>query len=305
MTPDVTIIVEWDNAALAGADRARASLARLAEETARTSRRAEVLICHDSDDAPAPSGGGNGLPASWRTIRVPDGRYYELKNHGAREATGPVVAFLDSDAIPEPGWLEALLEPFADPAVQVVAGNTFIQGDDLWAKAFALWWFFPLRAEPGAFTPTTHFFANNVAFRRATLRAHPFSSREGTSRGACIDLASELGRAGVTIWRTTSAQATHPAPRGWRHFVLRALAQGRDRLARERGWRATPAGSVATCIRWTGRGIVRTIRHHRAVNLPLAAVPAAAALCCAYYGLYFVGELATFARVPAVTRIRI
>lgn len=305
MTPEVSIVVEWDNTALAGSARAATALARLADETAAAGRAVEVLVCHDARAEPPISPNGRGLRVGWRTIRVPDGRYYQLKNHGAQAAAGSVVVFLDSDAVPEPGWLPALLEPFTDPAVQVVAGHTSLEADSLWSRAFALWWFFPLNAEPAPLEPVTHFFANNVAFRRAALLAHPFPVREGTSRGACVEQAAALGQAGITIWKTTRAQVSHPAPRGWRHFVLRALAQGRDRLARERGWRATPAGSVATLAWWIGRGTVRTIRFHRSVGLPPAGVPAALALCGLYYGVYFAGELATFVRIPAVRRIRV
>ena len=305
MTPDVSIVVEWDNSALAGSARAATALARLADETTAAGLNVEVLVCHDEPVEPAISPGGRGLPPGWRTIRVPDGRYYQLKNHGAQVAAGSVVVFLDSDAVPEPGWLQALLEPFTDPAVQVVAGHTSLEADSLWSRAFALWWFFPLKAEPEPLKAVNFFFANNAAFRRAMLLAHPFPVREGTSRGACVEQAAALGRAGITIWKTTRAQVSHPAPRGWRHFVLRALAQGRDRLARERGWRATPAGSVATLIWWTSRGTVRTVRFHRSVGLSPAGVPAALALCGLYYGLYFAGEMATFARIPAVRRIRV
>ena len=305
MTPDVSVIVEWDNSALAGPARAATALARLAGETAAAGRSVEVLVCHDAPAEPSISPGGRGLPVGWRIIRVPDGRYYQLKNHGARAARGSIVVFLDSDAVPEPGWLGALLAPFDDPAVQVVAGHTFIEADSLWSKAFALWWFFPLRSEPEPLTPVDFYFANNVAFRRATLLAHPFPVREGTSRGACVEQAAALGQAGVTIWKTTRAHVAHPAPRGWRHFVLRALAQGRDRLARARGWRATPAGSAVTLAWWIGRGTVRTIRFHRAVGLSPLGIPAALGLCGLYYALYFAGEMATFAGIPAVRRIRI
>jgi hypothetical protein len=272
---------------------------------AASSRTVEVLICHDQDPPPDVSPRGAGMPPGWRVVRVPDSRYYELKNRGAAEAAGDIVVFLDSDAIPEPGWLESLLAPFADPDIQVVAGHAYIQPDSLYSKAFALWWFFPLRAEPEPLEPTTHFFANNVAFRRATLLAHPFPSVDGTSRGACVALAATLGRAGIPIWKTTRAQVAHPAPRGFHHFATRALAQGRDRIARERGWRATPFGTLARLAGWLGAGIVRTFRGRRAVGLSMIGVPAALALCCAYYGLCCAGEVAALLGVPAVRRIRV
>jgi mycofactocin glycosyltransferase len=43
------------------------------------------------------------------------------RNTGLAEAETPLVAFLDSDCVPGPGWLDALLPHFADPAVGAVA----------------------------------------------------------------------------------------------------------------------------------------------------------------------------------------
>ena len=43
------------------------------------------------------------------------------RNTGLAAAETPLVAFLDSDCVPAPGWLDALLPHFADPAVGAVA----------------------------------------------------------------------------------------------------------------------------------------------------------------------------------------
>ncbi|WP_448641548.1 mycofactocin biosynthesis glycosyltransferase MftF [Geodermatophilus sp. URMC 63] len=43
------------------------------------------------------------------------------RNTGLRAATTAAVAFLDSDCVPEPGWLEVLLPHLADPRLAVVA----------------------------------------------------------------------------------------------------------------------------------------------------------------------------------------
>ena len=46
------------------------------------------------------------------------------RNTGLRASRGRLVAFTDSDCLPEPGWLRALRGAFADPAVGVVQGRT-------------------------------------------------------------------------------------------------------------------------------------------------------------------------------------
>ncbi|MDR3764695.1 MAG: glycosyltransferase [Acidobacteriota bacterium] len=44
------------------------------------------------------------------------------RNRGAQAARGDIVAFTDDDAVPEPGWLAALLPEFDDPRVALVTG---------------------------------------------------------------------------------------------------------------------------------------------------------------------------------------
>jgi hypothetical protein len=278
---------------------------RLAEELRSSSRRAEVLICHDGTPPPADWLDACGLPRVWRAVEVPDAGYYDLRNRGAQAALGDILVFLDSDVIPDAGWFEALLAPLTDPTVRVVAGHAYIDPDRLASKSIALAWFFPLRAAAAPPAPVTHFFANNVAFRRDTFLAHPFAPLADTSRGACVTLAEELGRAGITIWKTTAAQVSHPAPLGGRHFALRALAQGRDRVARERGWRATILGSVQRLVGHTGGATLRTLRDFSRVDLPALQVPAALAIGWSYYALYFAGEVGTFLGVGAVRRVRV
>ena len=44
------------------------------------------------------------------------------RNAGLGLAAGEIVAFIDDDAVPEPGWLDHLARPFADPAVDATGG---------------------------------------------------------------------------------------------------------------------------------------------------------------------------------------
>lgn len=48
---------------------------------------------------------------------------YAARNTGIRAATGEIIAFTDADCRPQPTWLEALIAPFVNPDVVIVAGE--------------------------------------------------------------------------------------------------------------------------------------------------------------------------------------
>ncbi len=54
------------------------------------------------------------------------------RNLGVAQAAAPVVAFIDDDAVPEPGWLARLSAPFADPQVLAATGYTRGPGGQRW-----------------------------------------------------------------------------------------------------------------------------------------------------------------------------
>jgi glycosyltransferase involved in cell wall biosynthesis len=61
-----------------------------------------------------------------RVVREPELGLSVARNRALAEARGDVVAFLDDDAVPRPGWLAALLEPYADPHVACVGGRILL-----------------------------------------------------------------------------------------------------------------------------------------------------------------------------------
>lgn len=48
------------------------------------------------------------------------------RNRGLSASKSEIVAYLDDDAIPEQRWLERIIEPFSDPRVAVVTGETLV-----------------------------------------------------------------------------------------------------------------------------------------------------------------------------------
>jgi mycofactocin system glycosyltransferase len=82
---------------------------------------AAVLVVDDGSANPA-GVARVAAEAGARVLRRPvNGGPAAARNTGLAAAKTPLVAFLDSDCVPGPGWLDALLPHFADPAVGAVA----------------------------------------------------------------------------------------------------------------------------------------------------------------------------------------
>lgn len=60
--------------------------------------------------------------------RAVNGGPAAARNTGLAYASSELVAFIDSDCVPRPGWIEALLPYFADPAVAAVAPRIVADG---------------------------------------------------------------------------------------------------------------------------------------------------------------------------------
>src|SRR5829696_9803412 len=84
----------------------------------------EILVCDDgSNEADAERIRETAAADDRiRYLRQPPRGPAAARNLGVACALAPIVAFTDSDTLPEPGWLAALLAPFADPKVVAVEG---------------------------------------------------------------------------------------------------------------------------------------------------------------------------------------
>lgn len=304
-----SLLVEWENLRWSEQPRCAAMLAALAAQLEGLAPAApagaqdlEVLVLHDPQHVRGPqvhafverSMGRVPARVHLEVVAAPGCDYYEMKNAAVQRARGRHVVFLDSDVIPEPGWLATLLAALEDPRVEVVGGACSLATDGLVARSMALAWFFPLRTEHGALQPCTGLFANNLALRREVALRYPFPVLAGSSRGACRLLAQRLVDGGRGLFRHTAARVEHPAPHGLRHLLRRALAQGRDSLLLDR---ATGGGSLRASLARPGRAWARTVkrvlRHRRRVGLRLHAVPGALAIGLGYHALCGVGDLLT------------
>jgi len=109
-----TVIIPTYN----GAKRIGRCLAALCEQTA--GRPVQILVVDDgsSDNVAEVVRNFAGV----RLISQTNAGPAAARNLGAREADGDVILFTDDDCEPAPGWLDAMLGPFADPEVVGVKG---------------------------------------------------------------------------------------------------------------------------------------------------------------------------------------
>nr|WP_277880440.1 glycosyltransferase family 2 protein [Leptolyngbya sp. FACHB-1624] len=158
----------------------------------------------------------------------PGTEYYQAKMLGAELATGEIIVYYDSDCIYAPDWMRKILDPFSQPEIQVVAGETTTNGVGIYGTAMALGYIFPQYSGRTELTPGKSYFLNNVAFRRSFLLSHPIPTDLPLYRGNCAVHAHELVQSGVTIWQQPLAQVLHSPPNGLDHFFWRFLLIGHD-----------------------------------------------------------------------------
>mgnify|MGYP001815543696 CR=1 FL=1 len=322
MKRHISVVVEWENALLSEADRSAAMLLALRQQMEELGREPggpnfELLLVFDESEFD-PAGlntlvfrhlGEPDKILDWRLLPAPDQGYYQSKNHGASRASGEIIVFLDSDVIPEPGWLQHILLTISGRPAGIATGNAYIETSTLVAKSFALCWFFPLRCEDGPAREVSRFFANNLAMHREFCLDHPFPELAGSTRGSCVVLAEQMAEENAPIHFNPSARVSHPPPNGFSHISKRALAHGRDRVlvARRLGQRKM-ASWPASFLR-LGYHLLRSAwncctRFHKVGLNPLL-VPAAIAISTYYYMLYWAGETMFHLKVPAISRIRV
>ena len=234
--PTVSIVLEWETGEESGGSRARLCLREINRQIREASHLfaapPELILVHDPSPAARAAAAEAASGLSWAgrfEVAEPDHAlgYYAKKNFGFGRSRGEIVVFVDSDLAPEPGWLETIAAPFADPARSVVVGLTHFETRTLYERAMALFWIFEARCGEARVRPTRRLVSNNIAFRRALFAALPFPDRD-TYRGPCSELGAKLGALGVTMYEATAARAAHPAPAGAGAFARRAFRAGRD-----------------------------------------------------------------------------
>lgn len=152
-----------------------------------------------------------------------DASYYDHKNAGFDASRGDIVAFIDGDCEPQPGWLAALSVPIERGAARVVAGATSYPGE---LAALANQLDFPYFAHrPGT---VRNFFANNVAFARDVFAAYRYPRIAPMFHGQCQVLGLQLLAAGIAIHFAPDARVVHAWPDTVADWLEVRLLRGAD-----------------------------------------------------------------------------
>ncbi len=143
------------------------------------------------------------------------------RNTGWRASSAPVVAFIDDDCVPRPGWLTDHLAAFEDPCVGGVGGTIEPLVDGFIADFITADGLVDHGRPPGrgADADPTYLVTANAAFRRAALEAadgfeedYRLDRPDRTGRivaGEDVDLCWRIVEAGWALKRSPGAIVAH------------------------------------------------------------------------------------------------
>jgi mycofactocin system glycosyltransferase len=198
------------------------------------------------------------------------------RNVGLAGVETDLVAFLDSDCVPPPGWIDALAAHLADPLVGAVAPRIIALATSSAAGRYEqVRGSLDLGSQPARVVP-----ASRVAYvptaallvRRASLGSGGHVFDPALRYGEDVDLIWRLHDAGWRIRYEPSVQVPHDSPADWRRLLARRFRYGTSAgpLARRH-----PANMAPLVLQPWPAGTV-AVALARRPTVPVAAAAAAA-----------------------------
>jgi hypothetical protein len=305
--PPVTIVIEWENAIDVEDKWTCAAMTALERELAsvgpKMAQKPRVTYLFDRnavdprtiERALQTAAPGMSELADLEIVPTEGLTYYKLKNFGIGRAKTELSIMLDSDAAPQPGWLENLLAPFADGEVQAVGGFTVLGYEGLLDKTMALSWVFNLAGEREKTARRHKIHVNNCAVRTDFFRENPFPDLPAFKK-QCGFWLRDLTAKGYDYTRTADAMTVHAPHPGYRFLAWRAWTMGLDRdyQAFQTATRSR-LGRLGFAFKFfggkVGKSWWRIWTRGRNVELPVWQRPAAMAIILGFYGVGLAGEI--------------
>ena len=163
----------------------------------------------------------------------------ESRNACVRRSSTRYVLFLDSDALPEPGWARAMRAGFDEPEVAIVGARVVPEWErrppTLFQTATASDWLSMFDLGPSS-QRVPRVMGTSYALDRERLGDEPFDDELGRRPGVQmaheeVELALEAARRGWSCWYAADAVVRHHIPAGratWRWMWRRAHTAGRE-----------------------------------------------------------------------------
>jgi hypothetical protein len=248
------------------------------------------------------------LRPSFPDARVVDGgrlTKYEMKNLGARTATGSIVAFTDGDCVVAPTWVAEIAACLgsAPTFVAGVQGRTVLEPGRFSRQVTAL--LYGMRTDRSG-RWARRIVSDNCAFRRDFILANPFAPAVLSTTPDSVMLA-RIRAQGLEMLFNDRMRAVHDNPATLHFFMLRAYGNGFCMMRARAQSRSLRAG-------WLGRlgplGPPLLAAGKVVADLPLLSTNRAALdlawyhwipflpLYASYYAAHLVGGLASVLRLP-------
>ncbi|HOY65399.1 MAG TPA: glycosyltransferase [Candidatus Ozemobacteraceae bacterium] len=190
----------------------------------RTGHSWEVIVVDDGsaeDLRPVEQAFRTRLALTWIRLEV-NGGPARARNAGIDAARGEIVLFTDADCRPEPGWIEAMTNPFDKAGVSGVKGVYRTAQTDLWARLAQLE--FEERFELLSTAPDIDFVDTySGGFRRADLvSVGGFDTQFPRADNEDVDLSFRIKELGGRFVFAPDAIVWHRHREGaWNYFRLK------------------------------------------------------------------------------------
>lgn len=156
-----------------------------------------------------------------KTVAADGAHYFQLKNAGAAAADGEILAFTDSDACAQPGWLGAITQGIGRQGADVVVGPSLFRDENgvsdsaLMQTAASISWGFTVgKNRNGRPSSPPSFLSHNVAMRAEAFRRFKYRTDLGRTCGAQL-LCSALRDAGANFALQPGQKVAHAFTWRW------------------------------------------------------------------------------------------
>lgn len=246
--PLLSVIVPARNAA----GMIEPCLRALLDEATRTALEILVIDNGSTDDTIAKAR-GLGLPV----IQLPPGGFVSAsRNHGAREAKAPVVAFVDADCVVRPGWAAAVLDVLADASIGAAGSKYDIRDASTWVERS---WDRAYHVRATALGDVPYIPAGNLGMRRSVfLGVGGFD--ETLETGEDPDLCRRVVGAGFRVVEAPSIRTVHLGePRTLKAVFRRQRWHGRGLRLRYADGRIAPIAIMTVLSALAGLAAIASL----------------------------------------------